>query len=316
MKKLYIHIGPHKTGSTYIQKNLFECSQELLTAGIFYPERLVGPQWGHHQLAEKIKQRNKKEIEDLLSSKEDNLLISSENFEDLTNEDISYFSCFLKGFSVEVVFFKRSYSKLLVSAWQESVKHGKFQTWSEFFLAHVLKPFKSQILNSSSVVDKWSVIADKIHVFDYEAMLSDGLDIAQSMCEKVLGVNISVKPAAINQSMHLADIEVIRMLNYRYAQKTNSPPRTFVRDAYLKLKLLKDESVGLAFETVKSNLVKESLDDSWTINFFEKKFSYKDNMYFAKDTASTNICFLPSANTSLDRDFINSLAAIEKKLDV
>ena len=316
MKKLFIHIGPHKTGSTYIQKNLFEQSDALKLQGVLYSDSLIGPQWGHHKLVEKIKQRDTDTIAEFFETDEDRVFISSENFEDLTKEDISFLSKFTEKFTVEVIFFKRAYSKLLVSAWQESVKQGESKTWSEFFLNHALKPFQSKILNASSVIDNWSIIANHIHVFDYDAMLSEGLDIAQTMCSKLLDVELTVKAAAVNRSMNLADIEIIRLLNHRFKERTGQHPRTRVRDAYLKLKSEKDDSVTEAFEVVKNGLAEETLDESWTINFFENKFAYKDEMYFAKPSDSRKVYLLPNCNSVLAENFMSILISIEDKMSL
>jgi hypothetical protein len=316
MKKLFIHIGPHKTGSTYIQKNLLEQSSVLLEQGVLYPEKLVGPQWGHHKLVEKIKKREKDSISNFFETEAEKILISSENFEDLSEADVRYFSEFTSDYVVEIIFFKRSYSKLLVSAWQESVKQGEAKTWSEFFLSHALKPFRSKILNSSSVIECWSQLASHLHIFDYDAMLSGKLDIAQTMCSKVLGVDLPVKPAAVNRSMNLADIEVIRILNHRFNVRTGKHPRTRVRDAYLKLKSEKDDTVAQAFELISKELVEETLDDSWTINFFENKFNFKSDMYFAKNNVSRKTYLLPCSNSALNDRFFSLLSDIEYKLDV
>jgi hypothetical protein len=52
MAKLLLHIGPQKTGSTYIQKYCFENRHHLLSLGVNYPTagRLehVSP-YGHHE---------------------------------------------------------------------------------------------------------------------------------------------------------------------------------------------------------------------------------------------------------------------------
>ena len=314
MKKLFIHIGPHKTGSTYIQKNLFAQSDSLRKHGVLYPESLIGPQWGHHKLVEKIKQRNADKIAEFFEIDEERVLLSRENFEALTKDDISFLSKFTEKFTIEVIFFKRAYSKLLVSAWQESVKQGESKTWSEFFLNHALKPFQSKILNSSSVLDNWSMLSKHIHVFDYDAMLSEGLDIAKTMCSKVLNIELAVEAAAVNRSMNLADIEIIRMLNHRYYERTGQHPRTRVRDAYLKLKSEKDDSIAEAFSVVKNGLSEETLDESWTINFFENKFVYKNDMYFAKTSDSRKTYRLPNSNSVLTENFISTLIAIEDKM--
>ena len=47
--KYFFHVGPHKTGTTAIQKSLRESREALLKAGIFVPEELTGG-LGHHEI--------------------------------------------------------------------------------------------------------------------------------------------------------------------------------------------------------------------------------------------------------------------------
>ena len=46
-KRLIVHVGPRKTGSTSIQRMLFACRDKLRANGVHVPETGVGQQWGH-----------------------------------------------------------------------------------------------------------------------------------------------------------------------------------------------------------------------------------------------------------------------------
>jgi len=50
MKKLIIHAGPHKTGSSYMQHMFVENMAALEKAGLVYPEELLMFK-GHHGVA-------------------------------------------------------------------------------------------------------------------------------------------------------------------------------------------------------------------------------------------------------------------------
>lgn len=49
MRTLILPIGPHKTGTTYLQQQLCERRAELLESGVLYPEAFIHP-FGHHLL--------------------------------------------------------------------------------------------------------------------------------------------------------------------------------------------------------------------------------------------------------------------------
>ena len=55
MTKLYLHIGPHKTGSTFIQKVFFENRERVLRLGVTYPNFGFCGQFGQHEAVEKSK---------------------------------------------------------------------------------------------------------------------------------------------------------------------------------------------------------------------------------------------------------------------
>ena len=150
MKKIFLHIGPHKTGSTYLQKMFYENRYLLYKNNFCYPEKFISIQWGHNELPKYIK--NKKE--DILKNfilkikkSNKNIILSSENFDKLTKEDLNFFKSLLEDyFDVKIVFFKRRLDELLISSWQEKVKHGYTKSWQRFLLDNILFVLFSSLL--------------------------------------------------------------------------------------------------------------------------------------------------------------------------
>lgn len=279
MKKIYLHIGPHKTGSTYIQKVLFDSRKLLSDKGLYYPDNLIGPQWGHHKLVEAIKQRNEKEINLFLQKLSDVNFISSENFENLSEDDIHYFSTLTESFSFEIIFVKRSFSELIISNWQESIKHGSHQTWTEFVLEHVMRPFSSLILNQSSTLEKWSKLSNNIYAVDYDKLKKEKIDIVDSILHRILNENFEKVSTGhhINASMNYSDIEVIRVLNM-ISNNEGINPSTKIRDSYIRLKKEKNSIIEKLLTNINNELVSFIPEDSWGVKNFEKKF---DNELFS-----------------------------------
>lgn len=79
-------------------------------------------------------------------------LHSSENFGRLDAAAISLPRRVLDGHAVEVVYFARRWSGLPPSVWQESVKRGNTETLSAFTFGHLLRPFRSDVLNDANVL--------------------------------------------------------------------------------------------------------------------------------------------------------------------
>ena len=139
MPKLLLHIGPHKTGSTYIQKFFFENNDELRGLGVNYPMQGLGGQFGQHELVEKVKTLDSEALPLYLREfiAPDANFVSSENFDRLHAGDIEKLGKALSALLTEpgdlrILFYQRNYADLLPSWWQEEVKHGAVISFYEF----------------------------------------------------------------------------------------------------------------------------------------------------------------------------------------
>lgn len=282
MKKLYIHIGPHKTGSTYIQKALHDNASLLNECNLLYPLELIGPQWGHHKLVESIRNRDEETVLDFFSSIDKDCLISSENFENLNKEDIEFFVLNTQNkFELEVIFVKRSFSDLIISNWQESVKHGSDEPWSSFVLSHILQPFSSVILNQLETVNLWKGYAKYLHILNYDHIKDEGEDLVDKLIE-LTHIEISESLATknrINASLNYVDVEIIRILNSLYIKENGISPGTKIRDFYLKNKSLGLKGIDASVGIINNHLIDFSPADSWGISFFEKRFQNTHEKY-------------------------------------
>src|ERR1700733_2634979 len=222
MKKWFLHIGPNKTGSTYIQKHLLANREELLSLGLNYPSFGIGPQYGHHQLFENIKKLGQEELDeyvDHFSGAAVNF-VSSEKFSQLKPEDVAKFGKSLSKVNVQVIFFHRNYVDLLPSHWQERVKHKSRLSFYEFLFPHVFRPFSSSIINPDVVLDSYATAFGKDHitVIDYDTALKTG-DILRPILE-LTGVELSgVKNEVVNRSLTFELVEIIRALNITAERK-------------------------------------------------------------------------------------------------
>jgi hypothetical protein len=218
MAKLFLHIGPHKTGTTYIQKYCFENRNQLLSLGVNYPNpgRLekVSP-YGHHEAVEKVKTLEQNELDEYFAQYVGSAitLVSSENFDRLSLEEIKKLGKSLSRLDVRIIYYRRNCLDLLPSWWQLHVKHGAVYSLHEFILPHILRPFASNIVNPGVVLDLYANVfgKDNITIVDYDAARQRD-SIVRPIFE-LLGIEWpGAKREVTHRSLKLELVEIMRAL--------------------------------------------------------------------------------------------------------
>jgi hypothetical protein len=223
MAEVLIHIGAHKTATTYIQLTLAALRDRLATRGVVYPsiwhDSNGAP--GHVGLANAIRQKHfaqlGQELQCLRKQNDRLLVISAEDLEVLDDAEVGELARLLDGAPVRIVYYVRRWSEALRSTWQESVKHGTPRTLPEFICGHILNANRSPVINFGAVLARYARAfgADRIRVASYSHLTDTGIDIAQHFLTTFLEVTdeelpISGRP---NASLNMLDTEVIRVLN-------------------------------------------------------------------------------------------------------
>lgn len=150
MKRVILHIGYNKTGTTAIQKSFYYNRKNLMRNGLFYPVKCRGKRKSpaHHSLAEsllfqigkplpnfvkpKIYSKYPKDHhwqllhDELAQTKCEAVFISSEAFSRLRGnpEQIEFIRKQLKDYRVKVLVYLRSQPEFLESAYNQAVKSG------------------------------------------------------------------------------------------------------------------------------------------------------------------------------------------------
>jgi hypothetical protein len=151
MRKCFIHIGTHKTGTTSIQMMLDGHRPELARHGYSYPRSgIPRGHWGHHNIAWQLGRdarfsSDAGSLDDLLDEiarSDDHIILSSEDLES-TIYDPAGFGTLVQslrqcGLEVAVVVYFRDQSAYAVSLYRELLKHGFSETFNEF-IGHVLE---------------------------------------------------------------------------------------------------------------------------------------------------------------------------------
>lgn len=137
MSQIILHIGTHKTGTTSIQKYLSSLREELLACGILYPTKgrlRTDPNApsGHHLLAWSIRSKNGfygdkywlEVLREIDSLNHNVAVLSSEDFENCSGEQVEKIRHYLEGRSVKIIVYVRNQFDFTVSRYKQNVKTG------------------------------------------------------------------------------------------------------------------------------------------------------------------------------------------------
>ena len=205
-RKLVLHIGPHKTGTTAFQSWLE--INEGISPTLRYPKvcgSVQHPIWyAHladslcgHRTAGRFDQHPLKSCpptaENFLasvdkgSSNSSDLILSSENFSQCTPDEFAGIKAvFGRAFDVEVVILRRESKSLILSRyhqWHKDMQHTV--TFTETLLA---KGGKHQHFCSYTSLKCLQGLGhafgpEKVHVVSYEGLLATGKELAEVVCD-------------------------------------------------------------------------------------------------------------------------------------
>jgi|694.fasta_scaffold15753_7 hypothetical protein len=173
-KKVFIHVGFHKTGTTAIQESLFTNSKALKVLGTTYARTgkkashraawaLSGKTWGWKDrggVKTPISEWNK--LLRKIKLRKSQVVISSEFFSELSDQHLSKLALDLKGMDVHIIFTIRPFSKMLSSSYQQYLKYGLKASYEEWLKDIFAVPNKSKLSpsfwkrhNHAKVIDRW-----------------------------------------------------------------------------------------------------------------------------------------------------------------
>lgn len=171
--KIYLHLGAHKTGSTFIQKACYELSDELLQYGVYYPREGFS-QYGHHEIAWKINSGDISGARYLLDQivsrakeeKCESVVISSEEFEFSRNPDA--IKKLFSGFFMEAILYLRRQDEYLESEYNQHVKMFSTRFSKDIFKFFMYHNFNNRF-NYYNLISFWEnkVGASCVYVKSY-----------------------------------------------------------------------------------------------------------------------------------------------------
>jgi hypothetical protein len=233
MPDFVIHIGPHKTGTTYLQLSFKANRLALQTRGIIHPAvwDYAAGNPSHLPLAQKLKAGDRDglapDFATLLASGARKILLSAEDLSNLDVPAVTLLQSLLAGSAVTFVFYVRRWSELLPSSWQESVKQGQVWTLPDYMLLALQNVTQSRLLNFERKIAPFTeVFGDAaLHVVSYSELRDRDIDMFTHFAEHFLDwpdAQPGGAPREANGSRDMATTEILRILNVMSRRKTGA----------------------------------------------------------------------------------------------
>ena len=256
-KRLIIHPGFHKSGTTALQES-FALNRPLLREnGIFYPP--IGSK-AHHRVAWALTQRpwgwNRRGGErtpekywDRMASringaKEETVILSSEFFSEIDGERIRKIRSEIKGRDIQILFTLRPLAKLLPSSYQQYSKYGITIEYEDWLHAILDKPGESKVSptfwkrhSHGKVVARWVDIFGKSNVtllIVNEAQPTFLFDEINKFLNLPTGT-LNAAPSGSNRSLTMEEISLLLELNRQFPkERVWDEYEVFVRAGYIR----------------------------------------------------------------------------------
>jgi hypothetical protein len=223
--RFVLHIGPHKTGTTYLQAAFSESRAELLAGGVLYPDTSFawvkpGDQ-SHAELSRSLAALDTtylpESFDRLTESEYDTILLSAEDLTGMSGQSLRYLRSLLGGRPVDIVFYCRRWTELLPSVWQETVKQGQTHSLAEFVARHMADPLTSAVINYDIVLGRYAEVfgIDSIRIVSYSDLMDAGIDLYDHFVGSVLNWDEipTVTRTTPNRTLDPIDVETIRLLH-------------------------------------------------------------------------------------------------------
>lgn len=253
MNTVYLHIGTHKTGTTYLQTILAANRQHLLSLGYYFPKAAI-PSFtpGHHMLAwaiqdgdfridpatgTKIDLRNAWPdlLQELHSCEGQNIIISSEYFSRLASkEQIQKVKEYLLDYDVKINICLRRQDQYLLSEYSERVKTGYGRSFQSFVKE------RKHICNYAKCLDDWESVFGQdnisVRLFQKEKKRND--KVIQEFFHQIgLGqidtTRLKLSDRRFNVSPSSRQLRILRWLNVFFLDFL-SLPKSFCWNFYLR----------------------------------------------------------------------------------
>jgi hypothetical protein len=247
-KRVFVHIGVPKSGTSFLQAALRANADRLRAQGVFFPTtqhkglfhaalELTGnhPGWG-------VPDRRVKGSWSGLCTQarefDGSSVFSNELFSNVPAADVPRALAQLEGLEVHVVVTARDLARQLPAEWQEGVKHGRVVRFEEF-LRRMLDPTRSHThaqkfwrhQDLADLLERWGATLppERVHVVTCPPTGAPRELLWERFCG-VVGIDAAataLPEAGANTSLGVTAVDVLRRVNQE--QKRLGPGPTLLR---------------------------------------------------------------------------------------
>jgi hypothetical protein len=193
-KTIYLHIGPHKTGSSHLQHFLSANQKELATKGYCWPilpdvgprMRMTGKSLSRISSdiieTKQISSIVMKEINNCLVNN-DTMILSAEDLSTFHSDQVQLLKSFLpEDNKIKIVIFFREFLSRVYSTFAEVTKKngGKTTSFGQFLFRTFDTISHMNQIDTSALVTRWGNVfgGENIIVVDYDGVNAAGKDLA------------------------------------------------------------------------------------------------------------------------------------------
>jgi len=267
-RRVYLHIGAPKTGTTYLQDRLTANARTLAEHNVHFPTGsvlaspalfqfraaldLLGQDWGGppghaHGAWEALVRRARRRT--------GSVVISHEILAPATPGQVARAMRDFAGSEIHIVYTARDLARQVPAAWQESIKQGRRWSYARF-LKRVTKgkTWFSRAFDVPRVLGTWGagLAPEQIHVVTVPQardVTRHGDSLWLRFCEAI-GIDPAWAPLdsdRSNRSLGVAETQVVRQLNRRMDRQARreSTYDELIRDMLAQGELVKRESAAV-----------------------------------------------------------------------
>lgn len=144
-RRLHLHIGPRKSGTTFLQQALVSSARALRAEGLIYPvpgrslrQRLLGaPRFLNHEkelLAACTAEASSTTewLAHALAATSGDIILSGEAIAACSPAELDHLTAYLDVGDLHVIITARSLETVIPSSWQQHIRNGQTTSWEKF----------------------------------------------------------------------------------------------------------------------------------------------------------------------------------------
>jgi hypothetical protein len=217
---IVLHVGPHKTATTWLQYNFHHNIKALEQAGWLYPQTGVRVRVAHHDLSDYPDNilddgdplvSEFRRIADKARQKDLNILLSSEGFRHWKPQHLARLKAIMAPHDLHVVYCVRDPASMLYSFWAQQVRTGKQASFPDFCDKQFERPLRSKILNPLSEIAPLAEMKDmRLSILLYDEIRREGRDIFDVFVSDIL----KIAPLPHSEDARANDRQPIEMTEF------------------------------------------------------------------------------------------------------